>query len=109
MNVETHRDEAIVSVSFQLKPQTPVARFIELSVELSVWLQRQPGFLRYELYRSDTGWTDTMLWSDRSAAEVGNDAFMKTELARQMISLVESGYRSFAGVRVSLEDEKVVA
>lgn len=101
--------EAMVAVTFRLRPETDVGLFLDLSSELAAWLHRRPGFLRYELYRSAVAWTDTMTWADCNAARAGNDSFMKTELAHRMVALVEPGYRDFVGERVSLANEKVVA
>ena len=101
--------ETIVTIAFQLKTPANVDGFLDLSARLEAWLQSRPGFRHYALYRSDIGWSDTMTWSDREAARAGNAAFMQTDLAQHMLSLVEPGYRSFVGDRVSLGNMKVNA
>jgi quinol monooxygenase YgiN len=95
--------ETMVSVTFRLRASSSVDRFLELSADLVAWLERRPGFLRYELFRSADAWTDTMVWSDSNSARDGNAAFMSTQLSTEMIALVEPGYRSFAGERVRIE------
>ena len=95
--------ETIVSVTFHLKASSSVDRFLALSAELMTWLERRPGFLRYELFRSADAWTDTMVWSDDNSAREGNAAFMATQLSTEMIALVEPGYQSFVGERVRIE------
>ena len=101
--------ETIVTVAFQLKTPVDIDHFLDLSARLEAWLHGRPGFRRYALYRSDVGWSDTMTWSDREAARAGNAAFLKTDLAHDMVSLVEPGYRSFIGDRVSLGNMEVNA
>lgn len=95
-------DETIMVVSFRLKPDANVETFLRLSKKLETWLHQQPGFLTYNLYRSAKGWTDTLTWSDLSAANNTNTAFAATELARDIETLVEPDYRSFKGHRVNL-------
>lgn len=96
------RHQICCAITFRLKPEIDISRFIALSRELCGWLERRDGFIRYELFGSDGEWMDTMIWRDRRAAEAGNKDFLATPLAADMMGMVEPNYRTLMAERVAL-------
>jgi hypothetical protein len=87
-------------VTFSLTPDTSRAVFIDLTRKMCRWLERAEGFLAYELYEGAESCSDRIVWETEGHARDGLDAFIKTEMAEQMISMVENDYRSFFGKAV---------
>ena len=86
-----------IVVSSRLKDAAYRDDFLRLSALLKTWLQRRPGFVRYELYETEDGWFDTMLWRDQAAAEAGNAAFAQTDIAKGFYEIVAPGWRTLTG------------
>jgi quinol monooxygenase YgiN len=84
-------------VASRLRSEEHRGHFLELSRRMQAWLQQQPGFLRYELFETETGWLDTMLWKDRASMDSGNAAFGATELVAAFAEIVEPVYHSHKG------------
>ena len=76
--------------------------FLELTRQMLEWFQTQPGFLGYELYESETGWADKILWQSQEHAKAGNQAFAETEIAKGFSRIVDPDYRGFIGSPVLL-------
>ena len=92
-------DEAVqMLVASRLRSNDHRGRFLELSQLMKQWLHLQPGFLRYELFETETGWIDTMLWKDRASMEIANALFENTHLAYGFAEIVEPSYQSYEGI-----------
>lgn len=87
-------------VHFKLKPGTSRQEFLELTTQMIALLKRMPGFVAYELYEGHESWFDRIAWESANYAHDGLNAFLATEIAKQMIPMVESGYNSFFGEAV---------
>ena len=88
-------------VKFKLKPATSREKFLELTVRMVAWLKEMEGFVAYELYEGAEFWSDRIAWESATHAQDGLNAFLTTEIAKQMIPLVESDYSSFFGEAVA--------
>ncbi len=73
------------------------ARFLTMSRQFKDWLRQRDGFIRYELFESDEGWCDTMLWRDRASADDANRAFRATPIAAAFAEIVEPDFHIFYG------------
>ena len=91
-----------VVVASSLNDSVDRDRFLELSRATHVWMHEQPGFLRYELIETQSGWLDTMLWQDQASADAGNSAFAETEIAEQFARIVKPAFTAFSGKAVAL-------
>ena len=88
-------------VKFKLKPTTSRWEFLDLTMQMIAWLKDMEGFVAYELYEGAEFWSDRIAWESATHAEDGRNAFATTEIAKQMIPLVDSGYNSFFGEAVA--------
>lgn len=87
----------LVVVTSVLRDAEDHDRFVEVSRSFLEWLQEQPGFLRYELFRSaGGGYCDTMLWETPAHAEQANALFEATPMRAAFASMV-SDYNGFLG------------
>ena len=91
-----------IVIASRLADASHRAEFLRLSALLKIWLAKQPGFLRYELYETANGWFDAMLWRDQAAADAGNAAFAQTDICRGFAEIVEPGYHVLSGQSISL-------
>ena len=94
--------ETVLIVTSKLRPGASRELFLELSAQTKMWLHRQSGFLRYELFEGEGSWTDTMVWASAEAAEASRAAFGRTDIASAFSQLVEPDYRVFSGKAVQL-------
>lgn len=71
----TGEDMVIEWAPFRLREGVTDAELLEASAAIQRdFLDRQPGFLRRELARSDDGiWSDVVHWSDAAAARAAMD------------------------------------
>lgn len=93
--------ETVFVVTIKLKAGADAERFVELCRQTKALLERQPGFLRYDLLDGGDGrWTDVMTWASLEAMEAGNEALSNHSEAFE--GLVESDYVSFLGKAVKL-------
>lgn len=84
-------------VKFKLKPGSSREVFLDLSGQMVAWLQNRAGFVAYELYEGDPSWSDRIVWEDRESAKKGLQGFLATDIAGQIIHLIEDGHSSFFG------------
>jgi quinol monooxygenase YgiN len=84
-------------VTFKLKPDVSREMFIQHSGRMVAWLKSRKGFIAYELYEGIEFWSDRIVWHDKIDAEAGLKDFLSTDVARQIMSLVEDDYSSFMG------------
>jgi hypothetical protein len=95
--------EAVIIVTVKLKPGASRERFIQLGHKVKAWLERQPDFVRYELFEGDDGrWTDVMTWASPEAMEVGHQALGGTDITDGFDELIEPEHVSFLGQKVVL-------
>lgn len=66
------------------------------------WLHSPDGFVSYEVYENDRNWADRIVWRDAESAQRINKAFMESEIAWKMLTLVESDYRGILGKSVDV-------
>lgn len=93
--------ETVFIVTSKLKPGVDVERFIALCRETKALLERQPGFVRYDLIDGGDGrWTDVMTWETPASMEAADEALSNHSGAFE--GLVESDYVSFLGKAVKL-------
>ena len=76
-------------------------RFLELTKEMYQWLLAQEGFISYEVFDNHPRWADKLVYQNKEAAERINKLFMETELAKNMLDLIEPGFTLFMGRPVS--------
>src|SRR4051812_26657715 len=91
------KDNVLIVISSKLNDPADRSQFLELSKLTEQWLVRQPGFLRYELYETALGWFDTMVWQNKTTADLGNAAFVKTEIAREFAKIVNPTFKASTG------------
>ena len=87
-------------VKFKLKPDSSRELLIQLTEQMVAYLKSRDGFVAYELYEGVECWSDRIVWGEKSHAESGLKAFLLTDLARQIMNLVESDFSSFFGKAV---------
>lgn len=90
----------VQTVKFRLKPETSRATFLLLTEKMITWLKLRDGFVAYELYEGAEHWSDRILWRDKENAEAGQKDFLKTDLAGQIMLLVQDDFDSFMGVQI---------
>ena len=93
----------LVAVASWLRSPQFRARFLELSRQTERWMHEQPGFLRYELFETEAGWMDTMLWRSRLEAEAANTSFAASQIAAEFAEIVEPDHRGYLGSSIALE------
>jgi hypothetical protein len=95
--------EAVIIVTVKLKPGASRERFLGLGRKVKAWLERQPDFVRYELYEGEGGrWTDVMTWASPEAMEIGHQALGASDITDGFDELIEAEHTSFLGRRVAL-------
>ena len=95
--------EAVIIVTVRLKAAASRDRFLQLGREVKAWLERQPGFVRYELFEGDDGrWTDVMTWASPEAMELGHQALGSSDVTNGFDELIEPEHTSFLGQAVAL-------
>ena len=87
-------------VLVRLSPGSSRERFITLTEKMLDWLKTQPGFLAYELYECAEGWFDRIAWQDEASCREGLRRFLGTEIAAEMVPLVEDDFISRFGQAV---------
>ena len=65
------------------------------------WLKNKDGFIAYELYKGSEYWSDRIAWENDKLAQDGLNDFLATQIAEQMIPLVDNGYSNFFGEAVA--------
>ena len=85
-----------------LRPGASRERFIELTKQMQEWFLAQDGFVSYEVYENDRHWADKIVWRDAESARRINDAFLASNIFKEMGTLVAPDYRGFFGRRVDL-------
>ena len=91
-------------VKFKLKPDASRESFVKMTQQMLGWLKSRAGFIAYELYEGAEYWSDRIVWEDQACAENGLKEFLKTDIAQQMIHLIEDDYNSFFGQAVIATD-----
>lgn len=95
--------EAVIIVTIKLKAGVDRERFLQLTRQVKAWLERQPDFVRYELFEGDDGrWTDMMTWASPEAMEVGHQALRSSDVTNGFDELIEPEHTSFLGQAVAL-------
>lgn len=84
-------------VKFNLKPESSRELFLKLTEEMIGWLKGQDGFVAYEVYEGPDGWLDRIVWNTEQHAKDGRNKFITTDVAKQMLTLVENDYSRFFG------------
>ncbi len=65
-------------VTFRLTPGITDAAFLAAAQATQAMVAAQPGFLRRNLLRDDTGeWTDTVAWASLAAAHAGAETVVR--------------------------------
>jgi len=77
-------------------------RFIELTKQMNNWFLTQDGFVSYEAYENNLNLADKIVYKNKESAKRINKMFMETEIAKEMLTLVEPGYSSFIGENINL-------
>ncbi|MDH5694885.1 MAG: hypothetical protein OEZ47_17445 [Gammaproteobacteria bacterium] len=96
------KHEHIQLVISSLKPGASYERFVELTKEMYEWLQLQNGFVSYEVYENHPKWADKLVYENIECAERINQDFLTTEIAKEMLDMVEPAYKIFTGKSLSL-------
>jgi hypothetical protein len=95
--------EAVIIVTVKLKTGADRERFLHLGRKVKAWLERQPDFVRYELFEGGDGrWTDIMTWASPEAMEVGHQALGSSDVTNGFDELIEPEHTSFLGQAVAL-------
>jgi hypothetical protein len=95
--------EAVIMVTVKLKAGASRERFVELGHKVKAWLERQPGFVRYQIFEGDDGrWTDIMTWADAETMELGHQALGSSDVTDGFDELIEPEHTSFIGLAVAL-------
>lgn len=95
--------EAVIMVTVKLKPGASRERFLDLGHKVKAWLERQPGFVRYQLFEGADGrWTDIMTWVDAETMELGHQALGASDVTNGFDELIEPEHTSFIGQKVAL-------
>ncbi len=77
------------------------AAFLDLMEQMITWLKNQDGFVAYELYEGQiAGWTE-LHGKNVKQAQDGLSEFLSTEIAQQILPLVERDYSSFFGEAIA--------
>lgn len=84
------------------KPGVNKKEFRKLTAQMAAWLKKQKGFVSYELYESETGWADRIVWTTLKAAKQGNNAFSQTTIGTLMSNFIEPGFNAFMGKPVDV-------
>lgn len=84
-------------VKFRLKPDTSREHFLHCTEKMVAWLKSRHGFVAYELYEGTEYWSDRIVWIGKMEAEQGSKEFLLTDIAAQIMRLVEDDYNSFVG------------
>jgi hypothetical protein len=82
---------------FKLKAGVSRKVFVALTEQMVSWLMSREGFVAYELYEGVASWSDRIVWSNKRYAEEGLKAFVLTEIAKEIMDLVENDFNSFMG------------
>lgn len=85
------KSPCIEIVSYELKPQTELARY----EEAVHWLQRKlaeiPGFVSRQVFRCpESGeWTELAVWEDKDAARRGEQQLMSSPDMQENMALID--------------------
>ena len=88
-------------VKFKLKPDSSRELFLNLTEQMINWLKNKSGFVAYELYEGPEYWSDRIVWKNQEFAQESLKDFLATNIAEQIIQLVDNGYSSFFGHEVA--------
>ena len=87
----------VILMISRLRPKADHDQFYELCRLMRNWLATQDEFRRYEVYTNGAQVAGKILFRDRESAERVTEAFSRTEIARDMRKLLESGSQHFTG------------
>ena len=93
-------DMFVQTVKFRLKPEASRATFLLLTEKMITWLKLRDGFIAYELYEGTEYWSDRLLWRNKENAETGLKDFYQTDMASQLLLLVQDDFDSFTGLQI---------
>ena len=77
-------------------------RFVELTKQMKSWLLTQNGFVSYEAYENDLNLADKIVYINNESAKRMNKLFMETEIAKEMLTLVEPNHSGFMGTNINV-------
>ena len=90
----------VQTVKFKLKPEASRAALLLLTEKMIAWLKLREGFVAYELYEGAEYWSDRILWRDKKNAETGLKDLYQTDIASQIMLLVQDDFDSFMGLQI---------
>ncbi|KAF0812027.1 hypothetical protein IGB42_03569 [Andreprevotia sp. IGB-42] len=70
---------------------------MQLIEQMVAWLQQQPGFCAYEFYQGEHDCLDRLAWHTQADCIAGALAFMRTEMAAQLMALCDDDISVFFG------------
>ena len=77
-------------------------RFVELTKQMKNWFLSQDGFVSYEAYENQANMADKIVYKNTESATRINQLFMQTDIAKEMLTLVDSDYTGFMGATIAL-------
>ena len=95
-------EEVVQIVISKLITESKRERFVELTSQMKNWFLAQGGFISYEAYENGLNLADKIVYKDNESAERINKLFMETDIAKEMLTLVEPDYSSFMGTHIGL-------
>ena len=95
-------EEVIQIIISKLIASSKRDRFVELTEQMKNWFLTQDGFVSYEAYENDLNLADKIVYKNNESAKRTNKLFMETEIAKEMLTLVEPNYSGFMGTNIEL-------
>lgn len=94
--------EIIQIIISKLIASSKKERFIALTKQMKNWLSTQDGFISYEAYENNLNLADKIVYKNYESAKRINSLFMETEIAKEMLTLVEADYSGLMGTTIEL-------
>lgn len=95
-------EEVIQIIISKLIASSKRDRFVELTEQMKNWFLTQDGFVSYEAYENDLNLADKIVYKNNESAKRTNKLFMETEIAKEMLTLIEPNYSGFMGTNIEL-------
>lgn len=99
--MESNEEEIQIIIS-KLIASSKRDPFVELTKQMKNWFLTQDGFVSYEAYENDLNLADKIVYKNNESAKRTNKLFMETEIAKEMLTLVEPNYSGFMGTNIEL-------